>query len=300
MAQHCLIQALNLERKSYITWTNLGALYLKLNEITLANRAFQRAQQSLPIYANAWIGQALIAENIHECEEALDLFRHCQQFDFHAEAALGYAHWVCSVLSDPVKRKMPRYAHAIDSMHADIVAMDAINRYVLNEEENSGQSAFSFQGFLCEQQKLYRPAIKAYTNAAVAATDAKERDLMYTNLGFVYLKLNEPSEAISVFNKVTEASFKPITGLALAYFRAGQHQESYSIYNSILKNVAGSDSDKASAILVAMASMVYAFQGEADTKTILYQWFVTNYQFLPFYIVLVLFELLVFLLLVFY
>lgn len=97
-------------------------------------------------------------------------------------------------------------------------------------------------------------------------------DLLYTNLGYVHLKLNEPIEAINAFNKVTHASFKPIIGLALAYFKAGQHQESYSVYSSVLKSVAGIEDDKAARILVAMASMVYAFQGEADTKTILYQW----------------------------
>lgn len=272
MAQHCLIQALNLDKRSYVAWTNLGVLYIKVNEINLANRAFQRAQQSLPIYPNAWIGQAMIAESMQENEEALDLFRHCQQFDFHAEAAIGYAHWVCLILTDPVKRRIPHYAHAIDVMHADVGAMDAINRYVINEEMNSGPAAFCFQGFLAERQRLYRPAIKAYNNAALTVTNPHDRDLIYTNLGFVYLKLKEPNEAISVFNKVVEASFKPISGLALAYFRAGQHREAYSLYNSILKNTTGNNPAKASAILAAMASMVYTFHGEAHTKTILYQW----------------------------
>lgn len=91
-------------------------------------------------------------------------------------------------------------------------------------------------------------------------------------MGFAHLKLNEPTEAINAFNKVSQASFTPIIGLALAYFKAGQHQEAYSVYNSVLKSVVGTEDDKAARILVAMASMVYAFQGEADTKTILYQW----------------------------
>lgn len=272
MAQHCFIQALNIERKSYTTWTNLGVLYLKLNEIKLANQAFQRAQQSSPIYPNAWIGQAMIAEAITEEIEAVDLFRHCQQFEYHPESSLGYAHWVCNILSDKEKQKAPHYRYAIESMYADIVALDAINWYNIIEENNSSVSAYSFQGFLSERQKLYRPAVKAYAKAAENAAPGAERDLMYTNLGYVYLKLNEPNEAINAFNKVTQASFKPIIGLALAYFKAGQHQESYSVYNSVLKSVAGVEDDKAARILVAMASMVYAFQGEADTKTILYQW----------------------------
>uniref|UniRef100_A0A1A9WAC9 Tetratricopeptide repeat protein 37 n=1 Tax=Glossina brevipalpis TaxID=37001 RepID=A0A1A9WAC9_9MUSC len=271
MAQHCLIQALKLDRKSYTTWTNLGVLYLKLREIKLANQAFQRAQQSSPIYPNAWIGQAMIAETINEEEEALDLFRHCQQFEFHSESALGYAHWVCNILCDPDICQLPHYKHAINNMYADVMALDAINWYVIKEEKEASASALSFQGFLNERQKLYRPASKAYSEAATKAAIGMERDLIFTNLGYVHLKLNEPIEAINSFNKVSQASFKPIIGLALAYFKAGQHQEAYSVYNSVLKSVVGLEDDKAARILVAMASMVYAFQGEADTKTILYQ-----------------------------
>uniref|UniRef100_A0A1B0BDM6 Tetratricopeptide repeat protein 37 n=1 Tax=Glossina palpalis gambiensis TaxID=67801 RepID=A0A1B0BDM6_9MUSC len=236
MAQHCFIQALNLDRKSYTTWTNLGVLYLRLHEIKLANQAFQRAQQSSPIYPNAWIGQAMIAETINEEEEALDLFRHCQQFEFHSESALGYAHWVCNMLCDPGKCELPHYKHAINNMHADVMALDAINWYVINEEKETSVSALSLQGFLSERQKLYRPAVKAYTAAASKATIGTERDLIFTNLGFAHLKLNEPTEAINAFNKVSQASFKPIIGLALAYFKAGQHQEAYSVYNSVLKS----------------------------------------------------------------
>ncbi|KNC22993.1 hypothetical protein FF38_07937 [Lucilia cuprina] len=271
LAQHCFIQALTIERKSYTTWTNLGVLYLKLKEIKLANQAFQRAQQSSPIYPNAWIGQAMIAEAIAEEVEAVDLFRHCQQFEYHAESSLGYAHWVCNILSNKEKCQLPHYKYAIETMYADTVALDAINWYNIIEENNSSASAYSFQGFLSERQQLYRPALRAYAKAAENAAPGTERDLMYTNLGYVYLKLNEPNEAINAFNKVTQASFKPIIGLALAYFKAGQHQESYSVYSSVLKSVAGVEDDKAARILVAMASMVYAFQGEADTKTILYQ-----------------------------
>ncbi|XP_073812213.1 tetratricopeptide repeat protein 37 [Musca autumnalis] len=270
MSQHCFVQALTLERKSYTTWTNLGVLYLNLNEIRMANQAFQRAQQSSPVYPNAWIGQAMIAEYIHEEEEAVDLFRHCQQFEYHPESSLGYAHWVCQILSDKEKCKLPHYRHAIDSMYADVVAFDAINWYTINEENDASASAWSFLGFLCERHRLYRLAARAYGKAAEKST-GNERDLMYTNLGYSHLRLNEPNEAIMAFNKIAHASFKPMIGLALAYYKAGQHQESYSVYKSVLKSVAGIEDDKASRILVAMASMVYAFQGEADTKTILYQ-----------------------------
>lgn len=271
LAQHCFVQALNIERKSYTTWTNLGVLYLNLDEIKMANQAFQRAQQSSPIYPNAWIGQAMIAEFIAEEEEAVDLFRHCQQFEYHPESSLGYAHWVCNILSNADKYNSRNYRHAIDSGYADVVAYDAINWYTIKEESDTPSSAWSFLGFLSERHNHFRYAAKAYVKAADKCS-GEERDRMYANLGYVHLKLNEPNEAIVAFNKVAHASFKPLIGLALAYYKAGQHQESYSVYNSVLKSVAGIEDDKASRILVAMASMVYAFQGEADTKTILYQW----------------------------
>ncbi|XP_017839970.1 tetratricopeptide repeat protein 37 [Drosophila busckii] len=271
VAQHCFIQAIELDRKSYTSWTNLGVLYIKVGNIRLANEAFKRAQQSSPIYANAWIGQALVAETIGEQEEAFDLFRHCQQFDYHPEAALGFAHWVCYVLSDPQLRSKPHNKHAIDHMHADIYALDAINWYVQNEEADASVSSLTFQGFLCARQHLYKQAINAFTRACQLCEPGEKRDKLYTNLGYLYLKLGQPDLAVIALNTVAHATFKPIIGLALAYYRSGQLQESYSIYNSVLGSVVGHDDEKAATILVAMASMVYAFQGATDTKTLLYQ-----------------------------
>ncbi|XP_014100452.2 tetratricopeptide repeat protein 37 [Bactrocera oleae] len=271
LAQHCFIQALTLDRKSFTTWTNLGVLYLKLSEIKLANQAFQRAQQSSPIYGNAWIGQAMIAEAIGEEEEALDLFRHCQQFEYHSESSLGYAHWVCNVLTNAEKCKIPHYRHAIDSMYADVVALDAISWHIVNEEKDATPAALSFQGFLNIRQKNYALAERAYLQAIEHIASGADRDKLLTNLGYLYLTINRPNDAINVFNCITHASFKAIIGLALAFVRAGQHQEAYSVYNSVLKSLSDGGDDKAGMILVAMAAMVYASQGEADTKTILYQ-----------------------------
>ncbi|XP_062129525.1 superkiller complex protein 3 isoform X1 [Drosophila sulfurigaster albostrigata] len=271
VAQHCFIQSLNLERRSYTSWTNLGVLYLKLSDIRLANEAFKRAQQSSPIYPNAWIGQAMVAELIGDQEEAFDLFRHCQQFEYHPEAAIGYAHWVCQVISDPELREKPHNKYAIENWHADIYALDAINWYVQNEEADASVSALTFQGFLCIRQKLYQQAIKAFSRACKQSDPGADRDKLYTNLGYLYLKIGQPEQAVNAFNTVAHATFKPIIGLALAYYRSGQLEQSYSIYNSVLGSVVGQDDEKAATILVAMASMVYAFQGERDTKTVLYQ-----------------------------
>ncbi|EDW85773.1 uncharacterized protein Dwil_GK23246 [Drosophila willistoni] len=267
LSQHCFIQAVTLERKSYTAWTNLGALYIRLGNIKLANEAFKRAQQSSPMYPNAWIGQAMVAETIGELEEAFDLFRHCQQFEYQPEAALGFAHWVCNVLSDPQLSAKPHNRHAIQHMHADVSALDAINWYVQNEEREASVPALTFQGFLYARQHLYQQAIQSFTKACQLCEPGPDRDSLYTNLGYLYLKLDQPDKAVNALNAVAHATFKPIIGLALAYYRTNHLQESYSIYNTVL----GQNDQKAATILVAMASMVYSFQGEADTKTLLYQ-----------------------------
>ncbi|TMW44853.1 hypothetical protein DOY81_010072, partial [Sarcophaga bullata] len=227
------------------------------NHLDMATKACQMAIKE---QTNRWQNWNLLGViNMHPVFDNLSLAQHCFIQSLNLEqSAIGYAHWVCKILSDKEKYQLPHYKYAINSMYADTVALDAINWYTIIEESNSSPSAYSFQGFLNERQKLYRPAVKAYAKAAEKAVSNEERDIMYTNLGYVHLKLNEPNEAIVAFNKVTHASFKPIIGLALAYFKAGQHQESYTVYNSVLKTVAGTEDDKAARILVAMASMVYA------------------------------------------
>jgi len=272
-AQHCFIQALMLERKSYRTWANLGVLYLHLNEVMLANQAFKRAQQSSPIYAEGWLGQAMLAETLHEEYEALDLFRHCQQFDYHPESALGYAHWVCKVLTDKEKMQQMHYIQAIEKMHADVIALDAINWHIKYEEDDASIAALCFQGFLNHRQKLYKPALTSYTLALKKCSKpGKWRDKLLSNLAFLYLKLNKPKDAVKMLNSVSEGTFTAIVGLAYAYYRAGNNGEAYSVYSSILESIPEDNTYKSSRVLAAVASVVYGFQDQNDTKTVLYQW----------------------------
>ena len=55
-AQHCLVRSLQLET-SATAWTNLGAVYMALDEHTLANKAFKEAQAAQPDYVRGWAGQ---------------------------------------------------------------------------------------------------------------------------------------------------------------------------------------------------------------------------------------------------
>lgn len=270
LAQHAFIQAVTVDKKSYTSWTNLGVLYLIQKQIKLANRAFAMAQQSEPNYLNAWVGQAMIAEYIADVDESLDLFRHCTQLGFHPEAAIGYAHWVCSILESEDCALKKRFNYAIEKMHAVPVALDAMNWFYRNEDESTCVEGLCFLGYLCFRQGLWRYAIQAF-DAALNKVEGETKDVILTNIGYCYLKVTEPLKAVDAFSTVAAATYKSTIGLALAYFKAEQYQESYSVYDSALQWLASNDSEK-SMILIATSSMVYAFQGQDDAKNLLFQW----------------------------
>ncbi|EXJ73501.1 uncharacterized protein A1O5_03262 [Cladophialophora psammophila CBS 110553] len=76
VSQHSFVRSLHLNENSAWTWTNLGVLYLMNNDHQLANEAFTRAQSEDPEYAEAWIGQGLLAMLSGSLNEARGLFMH--------------------------------------------------------------------------------------------------------------------------------------------------------------------------------------------------------------------------------
>ena len=60
----------------------------------MANRAFNDAQCTDPSYAQAWVGQATIAEMFGN-EESMDLYRHANELGTH----------VCNLYTGPVVQK---------------------------------------------------------------------------------------------------------------------------------------------------------------------------------------------------
>ncbi len=76
VSQHSFVRSLHLNDHSARTWTNLGVLYLVNNDNQLANDAFTRAQSEDPEYADAWIGQGLLATLFGKLQEARGLLMH--------------------------------------------------------------------------------------------------------------------------------------------------------------------------------------------------------------------------------
>jgi len=57
-------------------WTNLGYLYLRLDDAELANQCFLKTQIMDPDLAQAWLGQGFLAEQNGDTEHARALFAH--------------------------------------------------------------------------------------------------------------------------------------------------------------------------------------------------------------------------------
>ncbi|KAL9127987.1 MAG: hypothetical protein Q9217_003248 [Psora testacea] len=76
VAQHAFVRSLYLNDKNARVWTNLGTLYLLQDDTQLAQEAFTRAQSADPDYAEAWLGQALLAARSVDLIEARHLFTH--------------------------------------------------------------------------------------------------------------------------------------------------------------------------------------------------------------------------------
>ncbi|XP_046597387.1 tetratricopeptide repeat protein 37 isoform X2 [Neodiprion lecontei] len=267
LSQHCYVMAIDMESQNPVAWSNLGTLYLHLGDPYRANEAFSRAQRVDPGYNNSWIGQALIAEKMTR-KEAMDLFRHTTQLGYHNQAALGYTHWVLTTLLNSEAKKDPLYIYTIENMHAVSVAMDGINWYL--EHVPDDPCALNAHGLLLERQKLYNPAVRAFTLALKLATKDNEKDSLRVNLSRSLVQLNKFDEAVQLCQGIKNADFNSHCQLALSLFKAERYEESYGAYEAALHWLAGDGSDKAH-VLCAMAAMAYMFQGVDDAKTLLFQ-----------------------------
>lgn len=267
IAQHCFIKALTVTRKWSVAkiWCNLGALYLKLKLYKQANYCFWRGQSILPSYPQSWIGQGLIAEVIRE-EEAMDLFRHASRLGYHPESALGYADWVCRTLRNNKYKENSESKYEIEGLYAIPYAIDLVEWFCTFESENP--CAYNILGILQERFGLLRSAIQSYEKSFKYADD-KKKNTVLLNIGRILVRMEKYEEAVKIYKAITEASFDSTAGLALALFKKGLYEESYSVYDTALQWLSNDDSEKAD-LLVGMAGIVYMYKGVDDAKTLLF------------------------------
>ncbi|GAB0091750.1 tetratricopeptide repeat protein 37 [Sergentomyia squamirostris] len=294
-ALHCFVKCLRLNKTSAVAWSNLGLMYLQEGEKCLkydvdegesreavmmelrgmanranrsANKAFAQAQQSNTEYLNAWIGQAITAERMDREDAAMDLFRHCTQLGYHAESAIGYSRFVCSIINNLKKLQDPRYRYSIENMHALSRAHDSITWFLADEDEKVSVEALCLAGCLSYRAGLFEKAAELFDRAL--AKNSPHHDIIACNLAFCRVKQAKFPEAIVAFEKVKTPDFRSSLGLAYSYFKDEQYEKSYQVYEALLQLDDLSELEQAT-ILIAMSSMIYAFHSESDTKEVLYQ-----------------------------
>ncbi|KAF4526622.1 hypothetical protein B566_EDAN015391 [Ephemera danica] len=261
LAQHAFIRAIQVSSGNVQAWSNLGTLYLCLGDVKLAHQAYTAAQRTEPSFVECWIGQALVAESMGY-DDAMDLFRHCTQLSTHPESSLGYAHWVCS--SFPKQKESYAWRQALAAVSDELIW------YTGRKSHNS--CAYNLLGLVLERQGLLRGAAVAFEKAFEVAlkSGGVSADLPRTNLARVLSSLGRNAEAVEHLKVLSEPSFHSQCLLALAYFKDGKFQESFTAYDSAWHWLAEDDAQK-SHILVAKAAMAYMFQGSEGAKSLLFQ-----------------------------
>ncbi|KAL4223110.1 Tetratricopeptide repeat protein 37 [Mactra antiquata] len=271
LAQHCFIKSIQAERNNVTAWTNLAALYLSKENVSLAHEAFKIAQSLEPSYVQCWIGQAIIAEVIGH-EDAMDLYRHTTELGNHIESAIGYGHWVCTMLQATEKRDSYIYMYAIEQMGAVPAASDVLARYT--DRVKTNVSAYNMYGLLLERQHLYKTACHQFKLAVdILRTTNSESSMLYDvmcNYARVLGKSGDYSTACDVYSKIPEVtSFIDLCQMALAYFKIQNLEKSFEVYNKA-SELATTEEDK-SHVLTAMSMVTYKYGDSNTAKTALFQ-----------------------------
>ncbi|XP_012671452.2 tetratricopeptide repeat protein 37 [Clupea harengus] len=269
LAQHCFIKSVKVEPNNVVAWTNLGVLYLKKENLELSHEAFKVAQSLEPLYVNCWIGQALIAEMVGSYD-AMDLFRHTTELNTHTEGVNGYACWVCSTLLDKSNRDSELYRYNILQMNATSAAQVALCKYT--ERIQTDPRAFVMLGYLNEHLKLKKQAVVAYRRAVEllqSSPHVEELNFALRNYGRALCDTGQWEEAVRVYSSTPLEELQDLTGLALAYFRAGLLQESLSSYEKALA-VASAERERAY-IFTALALLQHRLGNMDTAKTLLFK-----------------------------
>ncbi|KAG2386234.1 hypothetical protein C9374_002680 [Naegleria lovaniensis] len=142
--QHCFIRAVQIDTKNYDAWNNLGALYLTNSNLKLARKAFLKAQAIYPESTVAWVGLALINENVPNREgifRAKEDFKHATTLENIAPSYIGLA-YTSLLTNDPIE------------------AVQAIMKHF--QFSSSDYAAWNVLGVALEMQQHFEKSLEAY------------------------------------------------------------------------------------------------------------------------------------------
>ena len=276
VSQHSFVRSLYINDRNARVWTNLGTLCLIQNDIQLANDAYSRAQSSDPDYAQAWLGQGLLALQMGEVNEARNLFTHAfeiadssstmikQQF-----AMSTFDHLLSSPLTSTTSAIQPLFAlhqlrtqisadsafQHLSSLFAERIgdfgeAAATLEKVAssLEAEYESSESVFILRRFVIAKADLARAQL-AERNFEAAAENAETT-----------LNLSEEDDVDNEARQKVRLSAHMTAGLA--YYYQGMMDQAISMFRSALEETQGNPD-----IVCLLAQVLWA-KGGHDERTV--------------------------------
>ncbi|WWC88759.1 uncharacterized protein L201_003672 [Kwoniella dendrophila CBS 6074] len=279
VAQHAFVVSLELYTKDPIVWTNLGYLYLRLDDRELANQCFLKGQTIDPDYAPAWLGQGMLAERNGDKQNAKALYSHSVTLSagslLEADLALAIATFERFVV--------PGAQMDINLLHQPAFAL----RHYCHQRPHDFAAAHLY-ALICERLGLAAEAASSLERAAAVLEEEFERTesadiesryaIALCNLGRVQLSakkyqasldtLNNCWELISESKDGTIVSLKPQCKLlqGLVFFWLGQIDESLEAFQNSLDEATSSQDLKIKEEVAVLLSRTLWGLGGDDAK----------------------------------
>lgn len=289
LAQHAFVVSLECYAKDPIVWTNLGYLYLQLNDRDLANECFLKSQTMDPDYARAWFGQGVLAARDGQQEQADSLFAHA------VTLSAG------SLLEADLALALGAHARSLNPMARDTTALHqpafALKRYTHSRPRDA--AAQHVYALVCERLGLADNAVAALETAVelleqeFEASESADTEANYTvalaNLGRVRLAAGKYTEALESYTNCAElaaGSAEPRVaalvvqarlGSALAHFWLQDLDASLEAFQSAL-DASKNDDALTDELVVLLSRTLWGVGGEDArdaAKTHLMEWWVT-------------------------
>ena len=252
VSQHSFVRSLYLNDKNARVWTNLGTLYLIQNDFQLANDAYTRAQSSDPDYAQAWLGQGLLAMQMGEANEARKLFTHAFEIADSASPVIKrqyamstFDHLLSSPLSSMTSAIQPLFAlHQLRSQGSAYSAFQHLSSLFAERVGDFGDAAATLDlvasNLEAEYETSESPVLLmrfALAKADLSRAQLAEQDFepaaenaeMALNLSEEDVK-NEARRKIRLSAHVTAG---------LAYYYQGTMDQAISMFRSALEETQG-------------------------------------------------------------
>ena len=274
VSQHSFIRSLYLNDKNARVWTNLGTLYLIQHDYQLANEAFTRAQSCDPDYAQAWVGQGLLAAQLADQDEARNLFIHAFEISDSSSTMIKRQYALSTFdhviktppLKSSIENLQPLFAlHQLRSQVSSDIAFQHLSSLFAERVGDFADAAASLGQVAlkleAEYEALESPHILmrfAQAKADLARIHLAERHFdAAAEDAETALNLADDDDLDEKVRQLVRLSAHMTAGLA--YYYQGTMDQAISMFRSALEETMGNPD-----IICLLAQMLWAKGGEEE------------------------------------